>query len=135
MAIFFNKPRPYLRKKRTMQDRRKHQRFELHDSCIIHHANIVGTIIDISMGGFACMCLDQDNCIHHVPAKIDIYCRKHDLWAQDITIRVLGSKTHLGEVIPEFGTRTCRIRFGRLNENQLAAIESIIVRHSVTGFS
>lgn len=118
-----------------MYDRRKHQRFKLDDSCFIHHASIVGTIIDISMGGFACMCLDQNECTCNVPAEIDIYCSEHDLWAQGITIRVLGSKTRPGEFIPEFGVRTCRLRFEQLNENQLTAIENIIVRYSISGFS
>ena len=75
-----------------MEDRRKHQRFELHDSCIINHSEVVGTIVDISMGGMSCTCLDQNHCHQGFLQQVDIYCRKEGLWAEEINVRVLASE-------------------------------------------
>lgn len=114
-----------------MHERRKHQRFTLHDSCIINHAFIVGTITDIGMGGLACMCLDQNKCNSTFPPQVNIYCRKHNLLAEGINIKILGTKSKPGEFIPEFGIRTCRIQFKQLQKEQAAQLEDIIVKYSV----
>ena len=114
-----------------MEDRRKHQRFKLHDGCILNHSEIVGTILDISLGGLSCMCLNPDKCSNQSMTKVDIYCRRHNLWAEGIGIQVLNTDTEPGQFIPKFGTRKCRAQFVLLEEQQLAQLENIILQYSI----
>lgn len=113
-----------------MEDRRKHQRFLLHDSCLINNSEVVGTIIDLSMGGLSCTCLDQNPCYQGLIKQVDIYCGKTGLWAEKLNIRVISSDAHPGRFVKEFGIRMCRIQFVQLAEVQAGQLENLIL-HSV----
>jgi len=113
-----------------MEDRRKHQRFLLHDSCLINNSEVVGTIIDISMGGLSCTCLDQNPCYQGLVRQVDIYCGKTGLWAEKLNIQVLSSDTLPGKFVIEFGVRKCRLQFVQLAEMQAGQLENLIL-HSV----
>lgn len=110
-----------------MEDRRKHQRFKLKDSCIINHSEVVGTIVDLSMGGLSCVCLNQNNCKVNQPVEVDIYCRKEGLRAGGLTITILCSETCPGKFAEEFGVRKCRVRFDQLVDTQVTQLENIIL--------
>ena len=100
------------------------------DSCLINRSEVVGTIIDISMGGLSCSCLNQ-NCCHADPHhEVDIYCGKSGLWVESVTIRILGTDVIPGKFAKEFGVRKCRLQFVRLGESQTGQLENLIL-HSV----
>ncbi|GAB4347277.1 MAG: hypothetical protein Kow0089_24830 [Desulfobulbaceae bacterium] len=110
-----------------MEERRKHKRYRMLDSaCIINHATTVGNILDISDGGFSCMCLDQGDCREGLVTKINIYCNKIDLRAEDIDIEVLSTGTFPGRFLEDLGLRKCRARFGPLDEAQRAMVKQIM---------
>lgn len=113
-----------------MEDRRKHQRFKLHESCIINKSEVVGTIADISMGGMACTCLDQNSCYQGLSQQVDIYCGKTGLWVEKVNIRILGSDVSPGKFAREFSVRKCRLQFEQLAEVQMGQLENLIL-HSV----
>lgn len=114
-----------------MEDRRKHQRFKLRDSCIINHSEVVGTVIDISMGGLSCACLSQDRCQNECIEEVDIYCRKEGLWAKGLSIRVLGSELVPGKFSEEYSVRKCRLQFVQLEDGQSGQVENIIIGSSL----
>lgn len=115
-----------------MDERRKHQRFKLADVCIIRHEKTVGTLIDISPGGLSCMCLDEGQCCQEQSTPVDIYCKKYDLCAEKIIIRVLDTGMVPGEFLKILGIRKCRAEFLQLDESQLAQVENIIVTSSLS---
>lgn len=114
-----------------MDDRRKHQRFKLDNACIINHEKKVGTIIDISVGGLSCMCLDQGICSKGFSTQVDIYCKKGDLRAEDINIKVVDTEMVPGEFMEILGTRRCRARFSQLDDFQQTQLTEIIVKSSL----
>lgn len=111
-----------------MEERRKHQRFKLHDSCFVNHSDVVGTILDISMGGLSCTCLDQRFCERGSLQQVDIYCRKRGMWVEDLTVKILDSETIPGMFDDEFGVRKCRIQFVQLAETQAGQLEDLILQ-------
>lgn len=114
-----------------MDDRRKHQRFTLDAACILNHDKSVGTVIDISEGGLSCMCLDQGNCSQGLSAQVNIYCKKYDLCAEDIQLKVIGTEKVPGEFMEELGIRKCRARFHQLDKSQRAQLKNLIVTSSL----
>ena len=114
-----------------MDDRRKHQRFKLDTACILSHDKSVGTVLDISVGGLSCMCLDQGKCSQGLSAKINIYCKKYDLCAEDIPLKVIGTEMVEGEFMENLGVRKCRARFRQLDKTQQAQVTNIIVKSSL----
>ena len=111
-----------------MDERREHLRYKLNAECILHHDKSVGTIIDISMGGLSCMCLDQGECSQELSVKIDIYCKKHDLCAEGIRFKVIGTEMVQGEFMEKLGKRKCRARFHQLDNSQQEQLANIIAR-------
>ena len=114
-----------------MDDRRKYQRFKLDDACIISHQKTVGTVLDISQGGLSCICIDQGECRKGVSAQVNIYCKKHDLCAEDIQMKVLDTGIMPGEFMRDLGLRKCRARFLELDEPQQAQLNNIIIKSSL----
>ncbi len=114
-----------------MDDRREHQRFILDAACILNHDKSVGTIIDISLGGLSCMCLNQGKCSLALSARINIYCKKHDLCAEDLQLKVIGTEMVPGEFMEKLGIRKCRARFSALDEAQQAQVTNIIEKTSL----
>ena len=115
-----------------MDERRLHQRFKLDDACIISHEKTVGTVVDISAGGLSCICLDQGECSEGISTRINIYCKKHDLRAEDINIKVIGTGIIQGEFMKDLGVRKCRARFLQLDKTQHAQITNILVKSSLS---
>jgi len=113
-----------------MEERRKHQRFKLQNSCFINHSDVVGTIVDISMGGMSCTCLDKNRCHQKPLQQVDIYCRSEGKWVEELKVQILASDTLPGMIDEEFGVRKCRMQFVQLAQAQAGQLEELIL-HSV----
>jgi hypothetical protein len=114
-----------------MEDQRKHQRFGLDGTCIIQHEIKVGTVTNVSMGGVYCKCFGKDKCHTGRSFNVNIYCRKHELCAEDITIQVLDSKVLPGLFAEDLGVRKCRVKFEQLEDLQRNELSNFIVRTSL----
>lgn len=99
---------------------------------MIWHKKTGGTLIDISLGGLSCMCIDQGECSQDQSTLVNIYCKKHDLCAENIAIRVVGTGMVIGEFLKDLGLRRCHAEFLQLDESQLAQVENIIVTSSLS---
>ncbi len=115
-----------------MEDKRKHQRFVLDGTCIIQHEKKVGTVINVSVGGLYCQCFGKEKCHTGLSFNANIYCRKHELCAEDITLQVLDSDVIPGHFAEDLGTRKCRAKFEQLEDLQRAELLNFIVRTSLS---
>ena len=111
-----------------MDERREHPRFKLDASCILYNDKSVGTLVDISLGGLSCMCLDQGKCSQRLSNQVTIYCKKHDLFVEGIRLKVIGTEMLQGEFMERLGIRKCRARFHQLEESQQLQLTQIIVK-------
>lgn len=114
-----------------IKERREHQRHKLEGACIIQHEKTVGTIVDISLGGLSCVCLDQGTCSQGLSTQINIYCRNQDLCAEDINMKVLNTERMRGQFVEDLGMRMCRARFNIIDEGQKEQLRNIILRSSM----
>ena len=114
-----------------MEDQRKHQRFILDGTCIIQHEKKVGTVINVSVGGLYCKCFGKDKCHTERSFDVNIYCRKYELCAEDITIHVLDSEVMPGNFAEDLGVRKCRAKFEQLEDPQRKELANFIVRTSL----
>jgi len=112
-----------------MIERRQHKRIPLKEKCLIHHAGNVGEIIDLSLGGISCWCINGDNCSTTTSRKIDIYCQERRLWARGIPMRMLSSELVSGRFLEGVPVKICRSNFTDLQPEQLAEVENIILSH------
>ena len=115
-----------------MEDQRKHQRFVLDGTCIIQHEKNVGTVINVSVGGLYCKCFGEDKCHTERSFDVNIYCRKHELCAEDITIHVLDSEVEAGHFAEDLGVRKCHAKFEQLEDLQRTELANFIVRTSLS---
>jgi PilZ domain-containing protein len=115
-----------------MHDRRRHQRYLFEQSCFLTYAASVGTIIDISMGGISCMCLEENRCSKDSQEReIDIFCKTEKLLAQGLPIKVLDSIVVSGNFNMGLSCRKCRVQFEQLEHNQKTYLEEIILSHAI----
>lgn len=115
-----------------MDERREHQRYRLEESCILNYNSSVGTIIDICMGGLSCKCLEQNKCGQDSSERaINIFCKKDELFAQELPIKILGSKVLPGKYVMDVKIRICRAQFKQLKDEQKARLEEIILSRAI----
>lgn len=79
------------------------------------------------MGGLSCTCLDQGECSKGLSTAINIYCKKHDILAEKINMKVLSTETAPGQFRQELALRNCRARFLNLDSPQKSQLANIIV--------
>ena len=113
-----------------MEDRRKHQRFNLDGTCIVQHEKKVGTVVNVSVGGLYCKCFGKGECHAGHAFDVNIYCRKHELCAEGITVKVLESEVIPGQFAEDLKVRKCRAKFDQLEDSQRAELSNFIVRTS-----
>lgn len=113
------------------EERRKYERYSLEDACIINHNTTVGTIINISMGGLSCGCLDLGNCRVNIATLINIYCKMFNIQAENLYMKVLGSEVFPGQFSKNIRFRVCRGKFCRLDNPQQQQLTNILIRSSV----
>ncbi len=101
-----------------MLERRKYQRFKLQDGHFVIHSKNIGTIENISLGGFCCSCIHEDF-VPEATGTIDIF-RKHPSPSalSKFNIRILQSERTPGESIFNVFMRKCHIVFENLTEEQ-----------------
>jgi len=115
-----------------MNERRQHKRIPLKEKCLIHHAGNVGEIINLSLGGISCWCINGDDCSTTTSRKIDIFCKERRLWARGIPLQMLSSELVSGRFLEGVPVKICRANFDNLHPEQLAEVENIILSHSQT---
>lgn len=113
-----------------MNERRRHQRLPLRERCLIHHAGNVGEIIDLSVEGISCWCINGEQCGSTISRKVDIFCKDMRLWARGLPMRVLSSELVSGRFLGEVPVKFCRANFDNLHADQRAEVENIILSHS-----
>jgi len=113
-----------------MKERRRYQRVPLKERCLIHHAGNVGEIIDLSLEGMSCWCINGDQCSTTTSRKIDIFCKEMRLWARGLPMRILSSELVSGRFLGEVPVKICRANFDALRAEQLAEVENILLNHS-----
>lgn len=114
-----------------MDERRENQRFKLDQTCVIQHERTVGTIVDISVGGLSCVCLDQGDCSKGLSTQVNIYCKKNDICAEEINMKVLSTESMPGQFIENLGLRKCRAKFCGIDAPQKSQLASIIVNSTM----
>jgi hypothetical protein len=119
------------RDKFLMVERRKSQRFKLHNDNFVIHARSIGKIEDISLGGLCCTCINDD-LDPASDSRIDIRCPHALLYVPDIGIEIMETAVSGGASIFNVFTRTCHIKFQELTDDQLQQVHSLIL-HNVTG--
>ena len=71
------------------------------------------------------MCFDLGKCSEGLSIQIDIYCKKHDLCAEGIRLKVIGTEMVQGEFIEKLGIRKCRARFYQLDKTQQVQVSNV----------
>lgn len=110
-----------------MEERRQHQRVNLNKHCLINHAGKVGEIIDLSLGGVSCWCVQGNLCTDDGSRTVDIFCKEGQLWARGLPLQVLDSESVAGKFLGGVPVRKCRARFADLGDRQRNQLENIIL--------
>jgi hypothetical protein len=112
-----------------MAERRKYQRYELEEKCLLRKETAVGTIIDLSLGGLSCSCCspDSDDCSNRCCKNIDIFCTENKVWVLDLTMDIIDSEKTPGQFLDNFWIRKCRARFNNLRKEQATQLENLIL--------
>ncbi len=111
-----------------MDERRKHQRFQLRGNCLISHGKLVGTVIDLSLGGMSFTCLSSysDGCNNSSCNNVEIFCTENMLKVPGLTMNIIETEKIPGEFLPNFWISKFRARFDNLREEQIALLENLI---------
>lgn len=115
-----------------MDERREHQRINLNKRCLINHAGNIGEIIDLSLGGVSCWCVQGHLCTDATSRKVDIFCKEGQLWARGLSLQVLASESVAGKFLGGVPVRKCRARFADLRDGQRDQLENIILNQSMS---
>jgi len=111
-----------------MDERRKYQRFDFEDKCLIRHETVVGTVIDLSLGGLSCSCCfsNSDDCSDRRCKSVDILSIENMMWVEGLTMDIIDSEEIPGQFLDNFWVRKCRARFDNLREEQAAQLKNLI---------
>lgn len=110
-----------------MDERRQHPRLNLNKRCLINHAGNVGEIIDLSLGGLSCWCVQGHLCTEASTRKVDIFCKEGQQWARGLPLQVLASESVAGKFLGGVPVRKCRARFADLRTGQRDQLEEILL--------
>lgn len=113
-----------------MDERRQHPRINLNKRCLINHSGNVGEIIDLSLGGLSCWCVQGHLCTEAPSRKVDIFCRDGQFWARGLTLKVIAAESVAGKYLGVVPVRRCRAHFTDLREGQRDQLENILLCHS-----
>lgn len=113
-----------------MKERRKHQRYELKDKCIVRHAETIGSLTNLSLSGLSCQCLDNGRHSPDKCRKVDLLCFDNSLWVRELALEVVATEKIPGEFLSDFWIRKCRARFANLRAEQADLLESLILTHA-----
>jgi hypothetical protein len=108
-------------------ERRKHQRFACENKCLILHETVVGTVIDLSLGGLSCSCCssDSDDGSARCSKNVDLFCINTKTWVRGLTMDIIVSEENPGQFLENFWIRKCRARFDNLRDEQAGLLENL----------
>jgi hypothetical protein len=111
-----------------MAERRKHQRFHPRGNCLISHDRLVGTVIDLSLGGlsFSCLSSDSTQSDNFPSGNVEIFCPETKMRVRGLAMEIIDSEKIPGEFLQNFWLRKYRARFDNLRKGQLALLENLI---------
>jgi len=106
-------------------ERRKHQRHLLSNGSIVIHGESLGSIKDISQGGFCCSCLIDGD---HLTPKQDVNIIRYGInfKASNLPIDIRSTYVEQGVILESMVTRVCHIAFKELSNLQQKQIDSLI---------
>lgn len=115
-----------------MAERRTHQRFDFRDKCLIRHSAVVGSVIDLSLGGLSCSCSSADDIDSSECNKVDLFCSEKRLWVRDLPMKIVESERIPGKFLDNFSVRRCRARFDNLPQEKATQLENLIIAHAIS---
>jgi len=111
-----------------MIERRKHRRFNLVGNCLISHGKLMGTIIDLSMGGlsFSCLSSNSPDYAKSLCDNVEIVCTENVKRFPGLTMEILDSEKIPGKFLQNFWVTKYRAHFINLQIEQIALLENLI---------
>jgi len=112
-----------------MEERRKFRRYEMNKQCLVRHPEMVGILMDLSLGGLSCECIGTDA---EPPCHtVDLLCHESSTWVGALNLDLVSTARVPGEFLPNFWSRKCRARFTELREEQADLLESYILTYAL----
>lgn len=115
-----------------MAERRKHQRYSINQKCLVRHAANVGILMDLSLGGLSCQCVNFEERSPSPCWEIDLLCLGNSTWVKALNLEVVSSEESPGEFMASLNIRKCRARFAPLREEQTELLDDLIHACSYT---
>ena len=113
-----------------MGERRTNQRFDFNEKCLVRHPNALGTLVNLSLGGLSCQCVNYDENAPPTCQIVDLLCPENHLWIRELNLDVIATEKIPGEVLSNFWIRKCRARFIGLRAEQLNLLENLIISYA-----
>jgi PilZ domain-containing protein len=113
-------------------ERRKHRRFHVQDLTFAvprAHAEIMGKVIDISMGGLAFQ-HSADETWADEKIELDIFRAESDFYLTRLECRIMSDSPVLTDTYDSTVRRSC-VRFENLGQDQISQLESFINHHTL----
>jgi len=127
-----------LTKRKDPSDRRKHRRFQLHDSAFVvfrapwPHSTKVGQIIDISRQGLAFRYI-ADEGWSNGSSELEIVLANHSFYLDKVPFKTISdSKTDNDVPFSSIEMRRSVVQFGDLTPNQISQLEYFIWNHTTS---
>ena len=111
----------------TMIERRNHKRYKVEDGAIVVHPGHIGQILDISLGGLLCQCIDNQ-CLLDEPQAFDIFCANDacKFKLKEVPIQMISNYVNQLSPWNTAMIRRCGVMFGDLTANQKSHLENFI---------
>ena len=117
---------------KELVERRKHRRFHVRDLTFAvprAHAEIMGKVIDISMGGLAFQ-HSADGTWTDKKLELDLFRAESDFYLAGLECRVMADSPILTDTYDAAVRRSC-LRFENLKQDQISQLESFINQHTL----
>lgn len=108
-----------------MDERRRYERYLVHEDVYVYRANRVGKVLNISLTGLMCTCVHHDDCI---PEDFDIFCPGSSICLAALPYTVIEAKNI--ESPPHF-VRQCHVQFDPLSHKKNLELERFIEKYTV----
>lgn len=109
-----------------MVERRRYQRYNITQDCMVRHADAMGLIVDLSRGGLSCECVNSEEQLSSSCKEVDLLCLGSSMSVKALTLDVISSEKIPGKFMSGMYTRKCRASFASLRDEQTAFVESLI---------
>lgn len=109
-----------------MDERRRCERYIVHDDVYVYRAKRVGKIRNISITGLLCICGHHHDCL---PVDFDIFCPGSSICLGGISYTIIETKSI--DSPPNF-VRQCHVQFDPLSHKKNLELERFIEKYTVT---